>query len=131
MFGVMYSDDHKFWATTMEPLYTDGKKGSAIPDGEYNAKPFWYLGHFALELSGEGIQGRRVAIHFGEIRQFSVGCVLIGIQYNRTEQSLIGSALRLAQLQTYIIGQMINLGSESMNQRFFLDSIMLSYLSII
>lgn len=130
MFGVMYSDDHKFWSTTMEPLFTDGKKGSAIPDGEYNAKPLWYLGHFALELSGEGIQGRRVAIHFGEIRQFSVGCILIGMQYNQTEQRLIGSALRLAQLQTYIIGQMINLGSESMNQRFFLDSIMLSCLSL-
>jgi len=91
MFGVMYSEDRKFQVMTMEPVYTDGKTGSAIPDGEYTAKPSWHQGHFALELSGEGLRGRKgkVAIHFGRVREASQGCILIGTEYDEKTKKLM------------------------------------------
>ena len=126
--GVMYSVDLKFQASTMEPLFTDGKRGSAIPDGTYSATPGTYMGKFALKLSGTGLEGRNVWIHFGTVREFTTGCFIIGAEYIREEQKMIGSALRLIELENYIKSQMNSLGTATMNQRFFLDEIMLSWL---
>jgi hypothetical protein len=80
-FGVLCDEGDIPFAVTLEPEWRDNKANSCIPEGEYVCKRSHYHrgGYDTYEILVEGRS--RILFHKGNIEDHSLGCILIGEQF--------------------------------------------------